>query len=158
LENPPAALQEKLLKLRAKLAVRKEERDFLKTELVKIQTRSKKDDFPCLPRGPMGQGRMGADPLGKTSFGVLVRIDGQIVEADAAGVREIRDPRSRYNGMKVCDYVEFIVKVWRNQSARLVDEMRAKWLKTNPYDPLPADPQAPWPEWPANVPKPEVKS
>jgi hypothetical protein len=155
-EVPPDDLRERMVRNQAKLIVLREDLDDLKTELVKVQARTKtKDEYPLFPHGgPMGMGKLGG-PTEKSPYGVLVRIDGQTVKPDVNGVLCIADPRSRYNGMATADYIEFVVKPWRNDSARLVDQMRAEWLKDHPHDPLPANPQAPWPEWPSNVPKPE---
>jgi hypothetical protein len=55
-----------------------------------------------------------------------VELDGQRIEPDAYGFMVIADPRSPFDGMKCCDYIDFVVKPWGLERDRMMREDRAK--------------------------------
>lgn len=153
----PAELQEQLLRGQAELDITLEEIEFLQKKLSNFVVSDQKElDDECLRRGPQGSGKL----IG----GLLVELDGQKVLPDDQGILRICDKRSPYNGLPTSDYFEHVVRPWhkieskwRGEQTRLIRQARA--IERDGGDPrhAPLPKRPPYPEWPANVPRPGKK-
>jgi hypothetical protein len=112
----------------------------LELELVRLFIHKHKEeqtqihDSHILRHGCVGIGKIAPTP--GYPQGRLIEIDGQTVEPNKDGIMCITDSRSTFNEMKCCDYLDYIVKPWKNK------------CKPN-FEP-------PIPDWPDCVPKPKV--
>lgn len=140
----------------AKLAVNEIEVEIIRAELTKLENIDKRDvDSRVLMRGPMGTARIAPTP--GYPHGRIIQIDGQTVEPDADGIMRISDKRSPYNGMKVCDYIDFVCKPWLRERSRLQAEERERAEKAGPGTPYRRNLRPPNPPWPDCVPKSEMQ-
>ncbi len=80
----------------------------------------------------------------------------QIIEPDADGFMVIADPRSRFNGMRCCDYIDCAVKPWTNERNRMRKEDRDRAEKEGVGTSLRINLRPPIPPWPVCVPKPKA--
>jgi len=140
----PEEMLERYHEALAKLDCVKEEIDKLRDALAKIEAREAIEDNDLVLKD-------GAIGTGKLLDGILSRIDGQKVSINDDNVLVIRDERSPYNGMRVVDYREHIVKPYVTELRRLRAEDREQARKEE--RPL-KHPRPPLPEWPDAVPNP----
>jgi len=150
-EMPPELLAEKH-KLEARADVILEEIARIKELISEFETRAKREkEAMVLKFGPMGTSKGSPCTI----------IDGQPCGIDAEGLPRIDCPKSPFNGMRVCDYREKIVKPWRTaineayqaayakandleatDGARLAATEKAAMILRNPSE------HVPWPEKP----------
>ncbi|MBT3255797.1 MAG: hypothetical protein HN366_04960 [Deltaproteobacteria bacterium] len=135
---------DKMFRAEARHDIVKSEIETLERLLKNFTDRDEKiDDSKVLKGGPRG--------MGKLRHGILAHVDGQNVEADSKGVLRIDDPRSKYDGMKTCDYYDEIVKPWGRANAKLLNAHVKKSREIRLSDPdaeIKNAPKAPWPEPP----------
>jgi hypothetical protein len=143
----PVDLEERFFEAEARLDIYLEEADKLKKLLAEIEAKKHTtDDGKVLLYGPVGSIQLRG--------GIAAVADGQVCKPGKDGIPVITDPRSPYNGMRISDYKEHIVRPWVTERNRLNTERRKKaeagLVKLEdtkrPFPPLPP--------WPANVERP----
>jgi hypothetical protein len=108
----PADLRKLKFETEARLDVTREELDYIRGILAKIEAREEKerDAKYLLTSGPGGAGKM--------RNGVLAEIDGQSVKVNRKGDLIIDCPKSPYHKMAVLDYKEHVVKPFQKWRSR----------------------------------------
>jgi hypothetical protein len=150
-EEMPKDLREKLWAAEAAVDITLEEIDKLKIRLEHAEDEETKESDRKVLKGRLGCGRL--------SNGITVDMDGQIVKPDKNKELRIADPRSPYNGMPLCDYVDFIAKPYNKARAKAMNDA-IEWNSTQQNGPA-RDTKSemgrvPLPPWPDCVPRPEI--
>jgi hypothetical protein len=124
-EELPQDLKNLKFETEARLDVTREEIDYLRPILAKLEAQEEKERDTCylLPRGPVG--------AGKLRGGVLSEIDGQPVTSNWKGVLVIDCKKSPYHKMTVEDYREHIAKPFRKWQSRPLTEEERKMRPTD---------------------------
>lgn len=137
--------REKRVKIEAMIDVHKWEVITLNEAIEEAESEKEEHDLPpCLPRGPEGLNQV----RGSTGSGY---VDGQWVEP-VNGIPCIVDERSRYRGMAVFDYTEYVSKPWKRACAQRTKHMRKQLLaEGKKEEQLKRRYAAPWPAWPEEV-------
>jgi len=154
LTEMPSALRRQWEVACARLDVAKEERDAIAKAAEKVEVaEQERSDDKVLQYGAVGISKLA--PFPDAPYGRLIRIDGQHVKPDAKGVPRIADARSPYNGMATADYIDYIVRPWKQANSL---QKREKLKKAREQG-IPQEKvrigRAPLPPWPENIPRPE---
>ena len=163
----PREMRERYIKTLALLRVAELEVEYVHLRIKKFQEEMESESAArVLCYGPRGIGRIA--PTSGYPKGRLIEIDGQTVEPDAEGLMRICDLRSPYNGMKCCDYIDSIVKVWSHERSRTYEKQMEDLRQEQREHPGLRLPEPPLPKiekinrdslppWPSCVPRPKAK-
>ncbi len=141
-EQMPSQYREPWERAEAATDILQEEIQAVKKALAKAEEKDKQKGVTrkVLPYGPKGSSTL--------RDGVINQVDGQVVALDEKNIPVIDDKRSPYNGMKVADYFETIVRPWvrelRKNRGQAIKAARASNSKARWTTP-------PLPEWDKKV-------
>jgi hypothetical protein len=121
---------------------------------LEAQQVEKPDNDQVLKFGPKGMGKL--RPTAEFPDGVLVEIDGQKLEYDGTGL-VIQDERSVFNGMRLVDYKQHVMRPYRKELIRrkkICEELGRK------NEPIPPEMKKPpkYKFWPEAVPLPSSET